>query len=631
MLEVTCPPARLMQWRWEQKSNRAFLARRRQTTTGTLQKFQTRSRVPPRGLCSFRGSREPVTLELDPWRMVAREATRDAPTARGRRAKSVAGRDDTIFSSVRRYLRGCSVVPATLLAALSLVPMRVAARSVTDACFWDPSDGTCSASATWASQNNLIHSKQGRFMARVLVAYEECVLGTDDATRCRSLSGTCDWRAGATQDTGECYLSAQWMTKELQGCLSGDGAAADPLVQELLDVSVNCLDKSTDKGQCDGMGSRCHWTDSLAEGVPSFCGPNPMHAAQTLVGIDGLVKILTAVTECPKNPDRQSCDTAGAIGCEWIGDQCAVSFVKTLKESVKSPAVVEYLTLLERCRGGKEGEAECAAAGDTTVSCVYGPKRASTNIIPEEYGGDGGDGQGGWEGSTPTNTNDPNSTTPMSCYPSYLYVAEKVAPLLGVAAGEDGACALAEPTFRVVQACDAAKNAGACDAVDYCTWDAAAFGGAGACLVDVDEAISALLPESDADPILAAEDACERGAESAEACAGKSAEAESAARDAGADVEDGGDGDDDEKDGEVGGAGTAGAYFVVAGFVVFAVCFAAPANYVNVAYKRKGKDVCDDLPTWAHKFVPSHLRPEGMDYVQVTEYNPDPDLNVDDL
>ena len=76
-------------------------------------------------------------------------------------------------------------------------------------------------------------------MARVLVAYEECVLGTDDATRCRSLAGTCDWRAGATPDTGECYLSAQWMTKELQGCLSGDGAAADPLVQELLDVSFN--------------------------------------------------------------------------------------------------------------------------------------------------------------------------------------------------------------------------------------------------------------------------------------------------------------------------------------------------------------------------------------------------------
>jgi hypothetical protein len=25
------------------------------------------------------------------------------------------------------------------------------------------------------------------------------------------------------------------------------------------------------------------------------------------------------------------------------------------------------------------------------------------------------------------------------------------------------------------------------------------------------------------------------------------------------------------------------------------------------------------------------LRPEGMDYVQVTEYNPDPDVNVDDL
>ena len=138
----------------------------------------------------------------------------------------------------------------------------------------------------------------------------------------------------------------------------------------------------------------------------------------------------------------------------------------------------------------------------------------------------------------------------MSCYPSYLYVAEKVAPLLGVAAGEDGACALAEPTFRVVQACDAAKDAGACDAVDYCAWDAGAFGGAGACLVDVDEAISALLPESDADPIRAAEDACEAGAESAEACSGKSAEAESAARNAGADVKPDGDEDDDVKDGD---------------------------------------------------------------------------------
>lgn len=573
--------------------------------------------------------------------MTARETTRDAPTARGRRAKSVAGRDDDTFSAMRRYLRksGCSFVPATLLAALSLVPIGVAARSVADACFWDPSDGTCSASATWASQNNLIHSKQGRFMARVLVAYEECVLGTDDATRCRSLSGTCDWRAGATQDTGECYLSAQWMTKELQGCLSGDGAAADPLVRELLDASVDCLDKSTDEGACDGTGGRCQWTDSLAEGVPSFCGPNPVHAAQALVGLDGLAKILTAWSECPKKPDSQSCDAGSATGCEWIGGRCAVSIVKTLKESVKSPAVVEYLTLLERCGGGKEGEAECAAAGDTTVSCVYGPKRASTNIIPEQYGGDGGDGQGGWEGSTRSPSNDAGnaSATPMSCYPSYMYVAEKVAPLLGVGSGEDGACALAEPAFRIVQACDAAKDAGACDAVDYCTWDPrAAFGGssanAGACLVDVDEAISALLPESDADPIRAAEDACEGGGASAEACEGKSAEAENAARSAGADVDDGSndDGGDPNGDGEV-NAGTAGAYFVIAGFVVFAVCFAAPANYVNLAYKRKGKDVCDDLPRWAHKFVPSHLRPEGMDYVQVTDYNPEPDVNVDDL
>ena len=102
-------------------------------------------------------------------------------------------------------------------------------------------------------------------MARVLVAYEECALATNEGARCESLVGTCDWRAGSTEGTGECNLSARWMTKELQGCLSGDGAGADPLVQELLDVSVNCIDKSTNKDACDGMKGRCLWTDSLAD------------------------------------------------------------------------------------------------------------------------------------------------------------------------------------------------------------------------------------------------------------------------------------------------------------------------------------------------------------------------------
>jgi hypothetical protein len=528
-------------------------------------------------------------------------------------------------SIARRRLRKSArrdILPSFfLLAALSLVPTGASARSVTDACFWDPSDGTCSASATWVSENNLIHSKRGQFMARVLVAYEECALATNEGARCESLVGTCDWRAGSTEGTGECNLSARWMTKELQGCLSGDGAGADPLVQELLDVSVNCIDKSTNKDACDGMKGRCQWTDSLADGVPSFCGPNPLHAAQALLGIDGLVKVAMAVSECPKKTDEGSCDAGGdSLGCDWIDGTCAVSIVKTLKESLKSPSVVEYFTLLEQCGNGEEGKAQCAAAGDTTVSCIYGPKRLSTNIVPTQYGGDGGDGQGGWEGLVPGDGGT-EGNEPMSCYPSYMYVAEKVAPLLGLSAGEDGACALAEPAFRIAQVCDAAKDAGACDATDFCTWDAVKA----ACLVDVDEAIKDLLPESDAHPVEAMEDVCE-GADTSEACSGKSADAESAARNAGADVDD----DDDDDDDAVDGAGTAGAYFVIAGFAVFAICFAAPANYVNFAYKRKGKDVCDDLPAWAHRFVPPHLRPEGMEYVQVTD-NPDPDMNVDEL
>ena len=125
-----------------------------------------------------------------------------------------------------------------------------------------------------------------------------------------------------------------------------------------------------------------------------------------------------------------------------------------------------YLTLLERCRGGK-GRGRIVAAG--TRRCPVRTQARVHEHHTEQYG-DGSDGQGGWEGSTPTNTNDPNSTTPMSCYPSYLYVAEKV-----VAASRrrrrGRPCALGEPTFRVVQACDAAKNAGAC-APWTTAWDA---------------------------------------------------------------------------------------------------------------------------------------------------------------
>ena len=71
-----------------------------------------------------------------------------------------------------------------------------------------------------------------------------------------------------------------------------------------------------------------------------------------------------AVSECPKKTDEGSCDAGGdSLGCDWIDGTCAVSIVKTLKESLKSPSVVEYFTLLEQCGNGEEGKAQCAAAG----------------------------------------------------------------------------------------------------------------------------------------------------------------------------------------------------------------------------------------------------------------------------
>jgi hypothetical protein len=48
-------------------------------------------------------------------------------------------------------------------------------------------------------------------------------------------------------------------------------------------------------------------------------------------------------------------------------------------------------------------------------------------------------------------------------------------------------------------------------------------------------------------------------------------------------------------------------------FVLFSFCVAPAVAYANYL-KNKGEDVCDQLPQWAHKYVPDILRPQTAQY-----------------
>lgn len=76
---------------------------------------------------------------------------------------------------------------------------------------------------------------------------------------------------------------------------------------------------------------------------------------------------------------------------------------------------------------------------------IYAP--GSTNFIPKEFNGDGGDGAGGWmEPTSSAAGTGSGGGGDMSCYPSYKMLMDALAPVLGLGGG-DGQCSLLAPLF----------------------------------------------------------------------------------------------------------------------------------------------------------------------------------------
>lgn len=499
----------------------------------------------------------------------------------------------------------------------------------------------CRASARWLETHALVKTPQGKFLAQMTAATETCAAGRDDKAACEAAK-MCDFTYDDARGEGLCEVSGSWAGDQLKQCLDA-ARNADPVVKDLAVTAERCLDRSSSREACEEDAQKCVWTPGdLSEGMPAYCGVAPMHIVMELVGPGGFATILTAGILCELVKEQGQCDAE--TKCRWVSDgsKCAVDAVGVLAESTRSTTAKAYLGQLAVCAKGAKDAASCAAAGTTAIDCVYGPADGSTNVIPKEYGGDGGDGGGGWTGGQPA-----SGPGDMACYPSFKMLVDALAPILGLGGG-DGKCSLLTPAFDLAAGCAAANDdAARCDETAACAWREAAGtapptgGGGFTCALDPEATIQALLPAADADPVGAMEKVCAaaRGGAACEAASSVAAAAALAAvhaapaEDAGGDEgkaagagNDSGGGDDDragaasDAGNDTGGANRAkvGGYLVVAAFVFFLACVAPPVAAVNVM-KRRGLDVCDYLPPSVRKYVPAAARPPGVGYEDMSQ------------
>ena len=199
---------------------------------------------------------------------------------------------------------------------------------------------------------------------------------------------------------------------QLKQCLS-TAQDADPVVKELAVTAERCFDRSEDKERCDEMAGKCSWTAADEKtSTPQYCGVAPLHVMMTLIGPDGIGKIAAAAMLCGGvPPSKEQCEVSRS--CSWNADKnkCGVDAAGALADAIKSTAAKAYLNLISRCGKGSSDPSSCAAAGGTSIDCVYGPAAGSTNFIPKEYGGDGGDGAGGWMEPSASASSSPSTST----------------------------------------------------------------------------------------------------------------------------------------------------------------------------------------------------------------------------
>jgi len=520
-----------------------------------------------------------------------------------------------------------------------------------DACFYDVGSGTCMASAMWVTgEHGLLRTPRANLLADVAAGIQTCASAFGDAQKCATLVGTCEYDAtfipntqGGFDSVGGCFPSLSWAAKIAERCVA-EVASEDTIVAALLATATQCVAHTAEgdaQTRCEN-DEPCAWTFGDADSVPGYCAPDPVIAAVTALGASNVRTLMAAKTTCEAMRLETPC--ISDLNCEWRGvasaadhnatasaaGSCAPDVAHVLRDAVASPALEAYLARIGHCAGSRalrgggvssradELAADCVSKKN--AGCAWGLKRTSTNIIPETFGGDRGDGSGGWvrPADTPNAVTD-NATG--SCFPTYASLLDTVP---GLNARGGGTCGSLAPLFEAAEACAVAGgDRAACDSRESCVFATAGFGGnpelpgtfmAGRCALDASAAIVSLMSDGDAAVVRAVSDVCARGGEwNATECVSAGSSAASAGRRAGASSDAGGTDADAGNARAVSSEASYGAYFVLFCFAFFVVFVAPPVAYAN-HLKNKGEDVCDVLPAALHPYVPSRLRPRASRY-----------------
>ena len=358
--------------------------------------------------------------------------------------------------------------------ALALVlgsPPPLFASTDTDACFWNAATGACQASARWLASNRLVFSDQGLFLAELVGGVETCASAFDDADACAA-ADHCAYYPAA----GACLPDASWSLDKIRRCVLGRGSDVDPAVTAIASLASECLARSSSEDACAAHADgTCAWMDPSSDVDAAFCAPDVIRVASEMFGARAFAALAVAQTACVAETNPGACDAA--TQCAWndADSRCASDPIGTLRVSARSTTARAFLEAVDECRRGDASKDACADVGNDALGCVWGRKSASTNIIPEEYGGDGGDGSGGWWRHDANDAADERDAS--SCYPSYAMFASRAAPALGLGGG-DGECASLQPLFELYAGCAAAgTDAARCDETEACAMSPASGAG----------------------------------------------------------------------------------------------------------------------------------------------------------
>jgi hypothetical protein len=519
----------------------------------------------------------------------------------------------------------------TLLAVFAALPNRVLSQTASDdaACFWDEGSGTCDASAVWLTgHSGLLRTPRANLLVDVAAGIETCAASIGDEDACASHRGICEFAKmsvpnadGGFHAPGACFPTAGWAIGILQKCVD-NVHDVDPTVVGLIQVTAQCVAHTyvSNPEQSCKSDAKCKYSTEDFQGNTldkPVCAPDLLATAVSVLGASGIAALLDAQLSCGAQGLETPCVANAKCAWQSVSDKCATNAARVLENALSSPALEAYLSRVATCGDAAGSFAACRSVD----GCLWGKKATSTNLIPKQYHGDGGDGSGGWGGDGPGDgagdVTSGNSTGDdvHACFPSYASIATEVAPALGVASSS--ACGTLAPLFAMATQCaGAGRDKRACESVGACSYEelnadenSDSSENNGKCAIDPSAAMASLMSGGDAAILRAMTAACAVGTGNETRCLAQGNGAASAGRSAGGAPGGSGSGGDASVSRETSGF----AYFVIFGFLFF-LCFVAPPVAWANHLRNKGEDVCDFLPSWSHAYVPDSLRPQIARY-----------------